>query len=97
MPARGPSRRSAPSWPPSARSEHALSASEIEELRKIGDNTGSMALKGGNSAYRGEERADRWELDDRLAAAAARWQIDPQDDLAEGVTVGQTTTGRGTA
>jgi aryl-alcohol dehydrogenase-like predicted oxidoreductase len=74
-----------------------LSAAEIEELRKIGDNTGSMALKGGNSAYRGEERADRWELDERLAAAAARWQIDPRHDLSEGVTVGQTTTGRGTA
>jgi aryl-alcohol dehydrogenase-like predicted oxidoreductase len=74
-----------------------LSPAEIEELRTIGDNTGSMALKGGNSAYRGEERADRWELDDRLAAAAARWQIDPRHDLSEGVTVGQTTTGRGTA
>jgi aryl-alcohol dehydrogenase-like predicted oxidoreductase len=65
-----------------------LSPAEVQELRKIGDNTGSMALKGGNSAYQGEQRPDRWELDDRLAAAAARWSIDPRHDLAEQVAVG---------
>jgi aryl-alcohol dehydrogenase-like predicted oxidoreductase len=64
-----------------------LSAAEVQELRKIGDNTGSMALKGGNSAYRGEQRPDRWELDDRLTAAAARWRIDPHHDLSERVAV----------
>jgi aryl-alcohol dehydrogenase-like predicted oxidoreductase len=64
-----------------------LSAQEIEELRRIGDNTGSMALKGGSDAYRGAPRADRWELDEQLAAVAARWQIDPRHDLAEGVPV----------
>ena len=65
-----------------------LSAQEIEELRKIGDNTGSMALKGGNSAYQGEQRADRWELDEQLAAVAARWRIDPRHDLEQHVPVG---------
>jgi aryl-alcohol dehydrogenase-like predicted oxidoreductase len=65
-----------------------LSAAEIEALRKIGDNTGSMALKGGSTAYQGEARADRWELDERLAAAAARWRIDPRHDLSERVAVG---------
>ncbi len=65
-----------------------LSAAEVEELRKIGDNTGSMALKGASSAYQGDPRADRWELDDRLAAAAARWRIDPRHDLSERVAVG---------
>lgn len=64
-----------------------LSAQEIDELRKIGDNTGSMALKGGNDAYRGAPRADRWELDDQLAAVAARWGIDSRHDLAERVPV----------
>ena len=64
-----------------------LSPEEIAELRKIGDNTGSMALKGGSDAYHGEQRADRWELDDQLAAVAARWQIDPRHDLAERVPV----------
>ncbi len=66
----------------------ALSPREIEELRKIGDNTGSMALKGGSIAYEGAPRADRWELDDQLAAVAARWQIDPRHDLAERESVG---------
>jgi aryl-alcohol dehydrogenase-like predicted oxidoreductase len=74
-----------------------LSAAEIDELRRIGDNTGSMALKGGNSAYSGEERADHWELDDRLAATAARWRIDPQHDLSESVAVGATEERKGAA
>jgi len=65
-----------------------LSAAELRELRKIGDNTGSMALKGANGAYEGDERADRWALDDRLEAVAARWRIDPRHDLAESVAVG---------
>jgi aryl-alcohol dehydrogenase-like predicted oxidoreductase len=65
-----------------------LSAAELAELRAIGDNTGSMALKGGSSEYRGEPRADRWELDEELAAVAARWRIDPGNDLAESVPVG---------
>ncbi len=65
-----------------------LSAEEVQELRKLGDNTGSMALKGGNATYQGQERADRWELDDRLTAAAARWSIDPLGDLSEQVAVG---------
>jgi hypothetical protein len=64
-----------------------ISPEEIAELRKIGDNTGSMALKGGSDAYHGEQRADRWELDGQLAAVAARWQIDPRHDLAERVPV----------
>jgi len=65
-----------------------LSAQEIEELRRIGDNTGSMALKGGSDSYRGEPRADAWELDEELAAVAARWRIDPRHDLEERVPVG---------
>ena len=65
-----------------------LAPQEIGDLRNIGDNTGSMALKGGSSAYQGSPRADRWELDDQLAAVAARWRIDPRHDLAERVAVG---------
>jgi aryl-alcohol dehydrogenase-like predicted oxidoreductase len=65
-----------------------LAPDEVEELRKIGDNTGSMALKGGNTAYQGAPRADRWELDEELAAVAARWDIDPGHDLAEREAVG---------
>jgi aryl-alcohol dehydrogenase-like predicted oxidoreductase len=58
-----------------------LSADELRELREIGDNTGSMSLKGASAEYRGEPVADRWELDDELSAVAARWRIEPARDL----------------
>ena len=59
-----------------------LSAEDIAEIRAIGDNTGSMALKGANPEHEGEERPDRWELSDELAAVGDRWGIDPARDLA---------------
>jgi hypothetical protein len=59
-----------------------LSPDEVAELRAIGDNTGCMALKGANPDHDGEERPDRWALDERLQAVARRWQIEPQRDLA---------------
>jgi aryl-alcohol dehydrogenase-like predicted oxidoreductase len=58
-----------------------LSDEEVAEIRRIGDNTGSMSLKGGVPDHEGEPRPDRWELDDELAAVAERWGIDPQRDL----------------
>ncbi len=58
-----------------------LSAEEVRELREIGDNTGSMTLKGASPEYSGEAIADRWELDDELSALAARWRIEPGRDL----------------
>ncbi len=63
--------------------ELALSAEEVAELRRIGDNTGSMALKGGSPQYVGEERPDRWALDQRLTQVAQRWQIEPGRDLTQ--------------
>ena len=60
-----------------------LAPEEVDAIRTIGDNTGSMALKGGSPEYDGEPRADRWELDDRLAEVAARWGIEPARDLAQ--------------
>jgi aryl-alcohol dehydrogenase-like predicted oxidoreductase len=58
-----------------------LSDDEVHELREIGDNTGSMTLKGASPQYSGEPVADRWQLDDGLAAVAARWGIDAEHDL----------------
>jgi aryl-alcohol dehydrogenase-like predicted oxidoreductase len=58
-----------------------LSAQELRELRAIGENTGSMTLKGANLEYEGRPRADRWPLDGELAAVAGRWGIDPRRDL----------------
>jgi aryl-alcohol dehydrogenase-like predicted oxidoreductase len=61
--------------------EQRIGAAEREEIRAIGDNTGSMALKGANPAFDGEEQPDRWALSEDLAAAGQRWGIDPQRDL----------------
>jgi hypothetical protein len=61
--------------------ERRLSAADVEEIRRIGDNTGCMALKGASPSHEGEERPDRWALSDELAAAGRRWGVDPERDL----------------
>ena len=58
-----------------------LSAADRSEIRAIGDNTGSMALKGASVAFEGEEQPDRWGLDEELVAVGDRWGIDPGRDL----------------
>ena len=52
-----------------------LSAEEVAELRALGDNTGSMALKGASPEHEGDARADRWALDPQLTELAGRWGI----------------------
>ena len=59
-----------------------LGAADLEAIRTLGDNTGCMALKGANPDYTGEERPDRWALDERLDEVARRWGIEPTRDLA---------------
>jgi aryl-alcohol dehydrogenase-like predicted oxidoreductase len=61
--------------------EMRLTPADIEEIRAIGDNTGCMALKGASPEHSGEERPDRWDLDDRLVQVAQRWGIAPERDL----------------
>jgi aryl-alcohol dehydrogenase-like predicted oxidoreductase len=61
--------------------EIVLSPEEVAELRAIGDNTGSMTLKGGVPDHSGEPKPDRWELDAHLEEVAGRWGIDPARDL----------------
>jgi aryl-alcohol dehydrogenase-like predicted oxidoreductase len=58
-----------------------LSEEDVRQIRAIGDNTGSMALKGASPSHSGEERPDGWALNDRLAGVAERWDIDPARDL----------------
>jgi aryl-alcohol dehydrogenase-like predicted oxidoreductase len=58
-----------------------LSDAEVEQLRAIGDNRGSMTLKGASVEYDGEPLADRWTLGEDLSELAARWEIAPQRDL----------------
>ena len=59
-----------------------LSEDEVVEIRRLGDNAGSMTLKGAAPDFEGEERPDRWELTDELAAVGERWGIVPERDLA---------------
>jgi aryl-alcohol dehydrogenase-like predicted oxidoreductase len=62
--------------------EQRLSEEDVAAIRAVGDNTGCMALKGASPAHEGEERPDRWALDENLAAVGTRWGIDPERDLA---------------
>lgn len=59
-----------------------LREEEVAELRAIGDNTGSMALKGASATHVGEPAPDRWALSEELGEVAARWEIAPERDLA---------------
>jgi aryl-alcohol dehydrogenase-like predicted oxidoreductase len=55
-----------------------LSDEEIAEIRAVGDNTGSMLLKGATPDHEGDERPDRWPLSDEHELTARRWGIDPE-------------------
>jgi aryl-alcohol dehydrogenase-like predicted oxidoreductase len=60
-----------------------LTPAEVDTLREIGDNTGSMALKGAHPLHQGDERPDGWAMYDRLEEVARRWQIEPDRDLVK--------------
>ena len=61
--------------------ESPLSAEDVVEMRALGDNSGSMLLKGATPDHEGEERADRWPLSPAHSELAERWRIDPDRDL----------------
>ena len=63
--------------------EQVLTGEDVAEIRAIGDNRGSMALKGANPDHTGEERPDRWALSPELVEAGRRWQIEPDRDLRQ--------------
>jgi aryl-alcohol dehydrogenase-like predicted oxidoreductase len=54
-----------------------LAEDEIAEIRAIGDNTGSMLLKGATPDHEGDEQPDRWQLSGQHEQLARRWGIDP--------------------
>jgi aryl-alcohol dehydrogenase-like predicted oxidoreductase len=60
-----------------------LSDAELTELRAIGDNSGSMTLKGASTEYDGQALPDRWALDHELGEIASRWAIAPAHDLVK--------------
>jgi hypothetical protein len=58
-----------------------LSQEEVARLREIGDNRGSMLLKGATPDHEGEERPDRWAVSAEHSDLARRYGIDPERDL----------------
>ena len=60
-----------------------LTTEDVDSIRAIGDNTGCMALKGASPEHSGEERPDRWDLDEHLAEVAERWGIAPERQLVK--------------
>ena len=58
-----------------------LSPAQVDEIRAIGDNRGSMALKGASTEHEGADQADRWSITPELSDLAERWGIDPATDL----------------
>jgi aryl-alcohol dehydrogenase-like predicted oxidoreductase len=62
--------------------EMKLQPEHVAKVREIGDNTGSMKLKGASAEHEGEDAPDRWGLSDDLSATAERHGIAPERDLA---------------
>lgn len=58
-----------------------LTATEVEEISRLGDNRGCMPLKGASSQYLGPPKADQWPLMEHHREAAERWGIEPDRDL----------------
>jgi aryl-alcohol dehydrogenase-like predicted oxidoreductase len=63
--------------------EVVLDEAEVAQIRAIGDNAGSMALKGAGPDHEGAPRPDRWSVGPELEAVARRWGIDPDRDLRQ--------------
>ncbi len=62
-----------------------LTEADVETIRRLGDNTGCMALKGASPDHSGADLPDRWTMNDRLEVVAERWRIDPARDLSRQV------------
>ena len=52
-----------------------LSAEEVEAVRKIGDNTGCMMLKGASKRHSTSERPDEWPMREDLLVTAGRYGL----------------------
>ncbi|HYH61307.1 MAG TPA: aldo/keto reductase [Solirubrobacterales bacterium] len=62
--------------------EGRLEPEAVAAIREIGDNTGSMKLKGSSPEHEGEDAPDRWGLSEELTAVGERHGIAPDRDLA---------------
>ncbi len=63
--------------------ENCLSDADVDQIRRLGDNFGCMALKGASPQHEGDERPDRWSVSERLEEVAQRWRIEPERDLVK--------------
>ena len=61
--------------------EIVLTAQDLAEIDRLGDNHGCMALKGGTPGHVGEPMPDSWPMEQDLHEVAARWGIRPEHDL----------------
>lgn len=53
----------------------------LELIRRVGDNTGCMHLKGASVEHDGEPEPDRWKVSEDLLQVGRRWSVDPAADL----------------
>ena len=61
-----------------------LSGEEVDEIRAIGDNTGSMAAQGRHArTTRARSARTAGRLEERHAEVASRWGIEPERDLRQ--------------
>jgi aryl-alcohol dehydrogenase-like predicted oxidoreductase len=68
--------------------EHSpLTVEEVVEIRAIGDNTGSMLLKGATPDHEGADQPDRWAPGPEQLELARRWRINPDRDLRRTLSV----------
>jgi aryl-alcohol dehydrogenase-like predicted oxidoreductase len=70
-------RRELAGLPPDLR----LRRDQVAAIAAIGDNRGSMRLKGANPEHEGPDAPDRWALTPELAEAGARYGVEPERDL----------------
>ena len=70
-------RRELAGLPPDLR----LRPDQVAAIAAIGDNRGSMRLKGASPDHDGPDAPDRWPLSDNLVAAGSRYGVEPDRDL----------------
>ncbi len=70
-------RRELAGLPPDLR----LRPDQVAAIAAVGDNRGSMRLKGASPEHEGADAPDRWRLSDDLVAAGGRYGVEPERDL----------------
>lgn len=56
--------------------ENPLTPDEVEEVARLGDNTGCMILKGASRRHQTSDRPDEWAMRDDLIPVGQRWGLE---------------------